>query len=175
MNSRDRPQTPRALVLMAVAAAVALTSSCADDSPTSTPTPATSNRQAGVAERGASVMPFDLERTTHRFTKTGDGGVQTVVADDPQDTAQITLIRQHLTAEVNRFRRGDFTDPARIHGNQMPGLEALRSHDGRISIDYASTPDGARATYTTSDAKLRQALYHWFDAQVSDHGQHATG
>ncbi|MEH0938594.1 hypothetical protein [Micromonospora psammae] len=119
-------------------------------------------------------MPFDLERTTHQFTKTDTGGVQTVVADDPQDTTQITLIQRHLTAEVDRFRRGDFTDPARIHGNQMPGLEALRAHGGRITIDYEPTPDGGRATYTTSDAQLRNALHHWFDAQVSDHGQHAT-
>jgi hypothetical protein len=154
------------------AAAAALSSGCADGSSTSTP--ATSGRQAEVAERGASVMPFDLERTTHRFTKTDTGGVQTVVADDPQDTAQITLIREHLTTEVDRFRRGDFTDPARIHGNEMPGLDALRAHGGRIAIDYETTPDGGRVTYTTGDTELRDALHHWFDAQVSDHGQHAT-
>lgn len=119
-------------------------------------------------------MPFDLERTTHQFTRTDTGGVQTVVADDPQDTTQITLIRQHLTAEVGRFRGGDFTDPARIHGNEMPGLEALRAHGGRITIDYETTPDGGRATYTTDVAELRIALHDWFDAQVGDHGQHAT-
>lgn len=120
-------------------------------------------------------MPFDLERTTHRFTKTDTGGVQTVVADDPRDTTQIALIQQHLTMEVERFRRGDFTDPARIHGSEMPGLAALRAHGGKITIEYGNTADGARATYTTDDAELRGALHHWFDAQVSDHGQHATG
>ncbi|SDN31572.1 hypothetical protein SAMN04488074_1464 [Lentzea albidocapillata subsp. violacea] len=119
-------------------------------------------------------MPFDLERTTHQFTKTDTGGVQTVIADDPQDTAQITLIQQHLTAEVDRFRRGDFTDPARIHGNEMPGLESLRAHGGRIAIEYENTRDGARATYTTADVELRNALHAWFDAQVGDHGPHAT-
>ncbi|MFI5484746.1 hypothetical protein [Micromonospora echinaurantiaca] len=158
------------------AAATVLSSGCADGAPPSTPTPTTvsSSRQADIAQKGASVMPFDLERTTHRFTKTDTGGVQTVVADDPQDAAQITLIRQHLTEEAERFRRGDFTDPGRIHGNEMPGLDALRAHGGRITIDYTTTPDGARVTYTTGDTKLRGALHHWFDAQVSDHGQHAT-
>jgi hypothetical protein len=170
VNRPDRPQARRALILAATAA---LSSGCAAE--TSTPTPVTSSRQAEVAERGASVMPFDLQRTTHRFAKTDSGGVQTVVADDPQDTAQIILIQQHLTAEVDRFRRGDFTDPARIHGDTMPGLQALRGHGGRITIDYRVTPDGARAAYTTSDAQLRDALHNWFDAQVSDHGQHATG
>lgn len=170
MNRRDRPQVHRTPFLVATVAAVALSSGCAAaPSP-----PAPSDRQAEVAERGASVMPFDLERTTHRFTKNDAGGVQTVVADDPRDTAQITLVQQHLTAEVDRFRRGDFTDPARIHGNEMPGLETLRVHSGRITIDYENTRDGARATYTTADAELRNALHAWFDAQVGDHGSHAT-
>ncbi len=172
MNRLDRPDIRRALLLIAGVTVAALSTGCANDS--ATPAAPTPSRQAEVAERGASVMPFDLERTTHKFTKTDTGGVQTVNADDPQDTAQITLIRQHLTAEVDRFRRGDFTDPARIHGNQMPGLEALRAHGGRITIEYETTPDGARVTYTTSDADLRNALHHWFDAQVSDHGRHAT-
>jgi hypothetical protein len=174
MNRPDRPRTRRALLLVAAAAAATLSSGCADGFATSRPTPTPSGRQAEVAERGASVMPFDLERTTHRFSKTDTGGVQTVVADDPQDTTQISLIGQHLSAEVDRFRRGDFTDPARIHGAEMPGLDALRSHGGRIAIDYQATPDGGRVTYTTGDAEFRNALHHWFDAQVSDHGQHAT-
>jgi hypothetical protein len=157
---------------VAAAVTTALSSGCANDP--STPSPATSSRQAEIAQRGASVMPFDLDRTTHQFTKTDAGGVQTVVADDPRDTTQITLVRQHLSEEVDRFRRGDFTDPGRIHGTQMPGLDALRAHGGRITIDYATTPDGARVTYTTADPELRDALHHWFDAQVSDHGSHAA-
>ena len=174
MNRPERPPSRRGRLLAATtAAALALISGCANDS--AAPTPVTSDRQAEVAERGASVMPFDLDRTTHQFTKTGTGGVQTVVADDPKDAIQVSLIQRHLSAEVDRFRRGDFSDPARIHGAQMPGLRALRAHGGRIAVDYATTPDGARASYTTTDAQLRDALHHWFDAQVSDHGHHATG
>ncbi|MEU7799906.1 hypothetical protein AB0B10_11590 [Micromonospora arborensis] len=161
-------------MLLTAVAVAALTGGCADDSTPSTTTTTTSSRQADVAERGASVMPFDLDRTTHRFTRTDTGGVQTVVADDPQDTTQITLVQQHLTAEVERFRRGDFSDPARIHGTGMPGLATLRAHGGQIIIEYEPIPNGARATYTTDDARLRDALHHWFDAQVSDHGPHAT-
>ncbi len=36
-----------------------------------------------VAKRGAKVMPFDLEQTTHVFTKTEKGGLQLVIAKDP--------------------------------------------------------------------------------------------
>ncbi|GIE97183.1 hypothetical protein [Paractinoplanes rishiriensis] len=131
----------------------------------------TGDRQAEVAERGRSVMPFDLDRTTHRFTKNPGGGEQTVVSGEP---GQIALIRQHLRQEAERFRAGDFADPAAIHGDAMPGLAALRASAGRITVTYADTPDGARITYATTDPALEQALHQWFDAQVSDHGRHAT-
>ena len=117
-------------------------------------------------------MPFDLERTTHRFTKTDTGGVQTVVADDPQDTAQLTLIRKHLAAEVNRFERGDFTDPARIHGMDMPGVAELSAGYRRITVTYTERPDGALLTYATDDPALVDAIHSWFDRQVMDHGDH---
>ena len=153
-------------------AAVALAAGCTN---AETPAPAASaDRQAQVAERGQSVMPFDLDRTTHHFTKTGSGGVQTVVADDPQDASQVGLVRQHLRQEADRFRRGDFTDPASIHGDQMPGLAALRGSPGKVTVEYAPTGDGARITYTSGDAAIVAALHAWFDAQVSDHGAHAT-
>ena len=32
-------------------------------------------RQAMIHQKGASVMPFNLNMTTHVFKKTGDGGV----------------------------------------------------------------------------------------------------
>jgi hypothetical protein len=130
-------------------------------------------RQAEVATKGRQVMPFDLDRTTHRFTKAATGGVQTVTADDSTDDQQITLIRQHLTEEVAAFGRGDFGDPATIHGGQMPGLDALQQGYQRITIRYAQQPTGAQITYTASEPNLVDALHAWFDAQVSDHGQHA--
>jgi hypothetical protein len=130
-------------------------------------------RRAEVAAKGRQVMPFDLERTTHRFTKTTTGGVQTVVADDPSDAGQVRLIRSHLEQETTRFSRGDFGDPAAIHGPQMPGLSELSNGYRRISTDYTDLADGARITYTSDDPKLVKALHAWFDAQVSDHGAHA--
>ncbi|MFC8666962.1 hypothetical protein [Streptomyces sp. NPDC057199] len=82
-------------------------------------------RQEAVAERGRSVMPFDLEETTHHFTPTDTGGVQDVVADQPDDEKQIALIRTHLKQEAKAFAQGDFGDPAQIHGDSMPRPAAL--------------------------------------------------
>jgi cytochrome c556 len=50
-----------------------------------------------VAVRGRHVMSFNLEQTTHVFTKTEKGGVQQVIVKDKANTAQITLIREHLS------------------------------------------------------------------------------
>ncbi|WP_182902197.1 aspartate carbamoyltransferase [Microbispora sp. H10830] len=134
---------------------------------------ASAERQAEVAAKGRTVMPFDLDRTTHRFSKTATGGVQTVTADDPSDVRQITLIRQHLAEEVTAFREGDFGDPAAIHGGHMPGLHELQEGHTRVDIRYAQMPAGAQITYITGEPSLVKALHAWFDAQVSDHGRHA--
>jgi hypothetical protein len=130
-------------------------------------------RQAAVATQGATVMPFDLDQTTHVFEQTVDGGLQTVTADDPQDGEQVRLVREHLSAEAERFAAGDFSDPSQIHGDMMPGLAELSAVGGAISIEYSDVPGGAAIRYSTEDAALVAALHQWFDAQVSDHGQHA--
>lgn len=133
------------------------------------------DRRAEVAARGALVMPFDLERTTHVFEPDGSGGVQTVVADDARDTEQIALVRRHLREEAERFARGDFGDPAAIHGHDMPGLAELERGHAAIDVSYADVERGARITYRTDDADLVDALHDWFAAQVDDHGAHAQG
>src|SRR4028119_144000 len=68
-------------------------------------------RQAEIAVRGAQVMPFDLDKTTHTFEQSADGGVQTVTATRADDQEQILLIREHLQKEATAFSRGDFSDP----------------------------------------------------------------
>ena len=135
--------------------------------------PAQSSRQAEVAARGAEVMPFDLEQTTHVFTPRDDGGLQQVVLREGADSGQIALIRAHLSEEADRFRTGDFDDPGQIHGHEMPGLAELREHEGRIDIRYSELPDGAQIEYITADKELIAAIHHWFQAQVMDHGSHA--
>jgi hypothetical protein len=135
----------------------------------------THNRHEEVAARGAEVMPFDLEKTVHVFEKLDNGGLQKVVVKDPSNKEQISLIQSHLKEESERFRRGDFSDPAKIHGQDMPGLAELKSGAGKIEIVYTSLPDGAQIRYTTKDPALLMAIHHWFDAQLSDHGRHASG
>lgn len=135
--------------------------------------PDSAERRAEVAARGATVMPFDLERTRHEFRPLAEGGVQTVVARDSADATQVHLVREHLRETAQRFRRGDFSDPAFIHGADMPGLAELRAGSDRLRIEYLSVPGGARIRYTSSDPTLVEAVHRWFQAQMSDHGAHA--
>jgi hypothetical protein len=130
-------------------------------------------RQEQVAERGAEVMPFDLDATTHRFVSLSNGLEQSVVADDPTDSRQVTLIREHLEAERHRFERGDYADPAHIHGDDMPGLATLQARAADIEITFTELPDGGRLLFSTNEPDLVEALHAWGSAQITDHGAHA--
>lgn len=128
-----------------------------------------------VAERGKHVMPFDLEKTTHVFSKTANGGIQQVIANDKSDSEQIQLIRDHLSKISEEFRQGDFSGPSHIHGEDMPGLAELMTADpDQIKIEYMTLPDGAQINYTTQSPQLISAIHQWFDAQLSDHARHAV-
>jgi hypothetical protein len=131
---------------------------------------ASADRQAEVARKGATVMPFDLNRTNHTFTDTETGGREVVTALDSTDTQQIDLIRGHLKGLVPKFSSGDFSDPAAIHGDAMPGLAELRAGYERISFIYEELSNGAALTYKSSDAVMVSVLHTWFAAQRGDHG-----
>lgn len=132
------------------------------------------SRQTEVARRGADVMPFSLAATTHVFTRTDDGGTQRVVARDSADVAQVRLVRQHLRQLETQFRKRDFSGPAHIHGNDMPGLARLRTaRPGELAIAYSEVKGGAVLSYRSANPELVAALHQWFDAQLSDHGADA--
>ena len=127
-------------------------------------------RQEEIARRGAQVMPFSLKRTLHVFTKTKSGGIQQVIVKDPSDTGQIELIREHLSKISKEFAHGDFSEPAKIHGKDMPGLAELeRAHPGQLRIAYKDIPKGGQIDYATDSPELVDALHRWFDAQLADH------
>ena len=128
-----------------------------------------------VAQRGKQVMPFDLNQTLHVFSKVENGGVQQVIAKDPENDRQIQLIREHLGKIASDFKQANYSDPEKIHGKDMPGLEALRSAEpGKITIKYREIPQGAEITYMTDSPDLVTAIHQWFDAQLRDHDRHAT-
>jgi hypothetical protein len=134
-----------------------------------------STRQQEVAQKGATVMPFDVHNSTHVFQKNATGGLQQVLAKDPKDEDLVAAIRMHLEMEAARFGTGDYSDPMKIHGMAMPGVQYL-SHvkPGQIAITYREVPAGATVDYVGKDASTVDAIHKWFDAQLADHGSDAT-
>jgi hypothetical protein len=128
-----------------------------------------------MAALAQQVMPFDLNRTTHTFTQTADGGVETIVANDTTDTRDIALIRSHLQTEAENFRHGNYSDPAKIHGMDMPGVNDLQQGAARVNVVYAELPNGAQITYTAKEPGLVSAIHAWFDRQTSDHSMPGMG
>jgi hypothetical protein len=135
---------------------------------------ASPSRQKEVAAKGAKIMPFDLEQTMHHFQPLENGGLQTVTVKDPSNSTQIALIQAHLKEEAEKFHRGDFSDPAKIHGENMPGLAALQTGAQHIDVQYTALPNGAQIQYSTMNPTLVIALHQWFAAQRADHGHHAV-
>lgn len=154
-----------AVVLVAVVVAVAPW----DDT-------AAGNRQAEVEARGASVMPFDQERTTHVFARSATGGTETVQVRPGSAPGQVGLIRAHLGHEQMLFASGDFSDPMAIHGHAMPGVAALgrAAGGGTLVVTYVTVPGGARLVYRSDDPVVVDAVHAWFGAQLRDHGANAT-
>jgi len=130
-------------------------------------------RQEHVHHMAHSVMPFDVSKTTHIFKMTESGGVQQVVAKDPKDSEQIALIRQHLQHEAKIFRAGNYSDPAKLHGADMPGLKELQDGAGQIKVTYTDLPSGGQISFETTDLRLLTAVHRWFGAQLSEHGADA--
>lgn len=129
-------------------------------------------RQQVIRERSTHVMPFSMDATMHQFEQTKDGGLMVVTVHDG-DARQVALVRAHLQKEAAAFARGNYADPAYIHGKNMPGLASLSAGAKRISVRYVALRDGATITFRTADAALIAALHRWFAAQVSDHGHDA--
>ena len=130
-------------------------------------------QQEHVHSMSHSVMPFDMAKTVHIFKMTESRGVQRVIVKDRSYADQVMLIQQHLREEAGRFQHGDYSDPATLHGANMPGLKELQLGAQRVKVSYADLPDGAVITFETTDPHLLTAIHRWFGAQLSEHGADA--
>lgn len=131
-------------------------------------------KQEHIHRMGQSVMPFDLAKTAHIFRMTDFGGVEQVIVKDVSEKDQVVLIQQHLKHEAEAFQRGDYWDPASLHGENMPGLGDLQAGASQIKVAYSALPTGAEINFKTADLQLLTAIHRWIGAQLSEHGADAT-
>jgi hypothetical protein len=129
--------------------------------------------QEHVHAASHGVMPFDMSKTVHIFKMTDQGGVESVITKDPSEAGQVAMIRRHLQHEAMEFQRGNYSDPAILHGSDMPGLSELRTGASQITVTYSEVANGAAITFGTRDIGLITAIHRWFGAQLSEHGADA--
>ncbi len=129
--------------------------------------------QQHVHDASHGVMPFDMSKTEHIFKMTTVGGEQRVVARAPVAGEQVAMIRQHLAHEAAGFAKGDFGDPARLHGASMPGLSELAAEPKSIKVSYRDVANGGQITFEGANLRMVTAIHRWFGAQLSEHGADA--
>jgi len=111
---------------------------------------------------GAPAAPFNRHNSTQVFQKNQSGGIQQVVAKDPNDKALVAAIRSYLEAEAERFGKGDYSGP-------LKGVRYLKAvKPGRVSIIYRDVSAGAAIDYVGADAAAVDAIHKWFDVEISD-------
>jgi hypothetical protein len=125
--------------------------------------------QSSLDERGAHVMGFDQQKTTHHFYLYPDGGAIDVAANDPNDDVNIKAARAHLPHIAKMFGEGDFQAPALVHATNVPGTADLARLKDRLSYHYEETPRGGRVNIVTADPDALAALHRFLRFQIADH------
>jgi hypothetical protein len=123
-----------------------------------------------LQQRGAQPlgMGVDQERSTHRFDVLPEGGRIEYVYDS-DDAEQVGRIREHLQDIARAFAAGDFSTPAFVHMQQVPGTGTMAAKRDVIAYEYRPLARGGEIVITTTDAEALQAIREFMDFQRSDH------
>ncbi|HEY6375756.1 MAG TPA: hypothetical protein VIX90_09570 [Edaphobacter sp.] len=124
---------------------------------------------ADMRTRGAHVMGFSQETTTHHFVLTFDGGVIDVRANDVKDTKSRDEIRMHFQHISRMFTDGDFKDPMLVHATNVPGIVAMKQQKDALHWDVVETTRGAKIVITADNKPALDALHAFLKFQIEDH------
>ena len=124
---------------------------------------------AQMNHRGAQVMGFDQEKTTHHFLLFDDGGAIDVSVKDATDAKNRDAIRSHLPHIAVKFAQGDFEAPLLVHATQVPGTGAMAGLKAKITWTYVETPAGGRVDILTTDPAALKAVHEFLRFQIADH------
>ena len=121
-----------------------------------------------LQERGAVAMGVNQYTSTHRFDALADGG-RIELQRDENDTRDVATIRAHLKEIRAAFERGDFTTPAFVHAEEVPGTRVMAARREHIKYTYADLPQGGEVRITTSDPEALRAIHAFVAYQRKDH------
>ena len=126
--------------------------------------------------RGQDVMGVDQFTSVHRFDALADGG-RIELQRDRDDSLGTATIRLHLRSIARAFAAGDFTAPARVHLETVPGVPVMRERRAAIRYDVSDLPRGAELRIRSADAVAIEAIHRVLAYQRREHrteaGPHA--
>ncbi|HXM66528.1 MAG TPA: hypothetical protein VN911_07340 [Candidatus Acidoferrum sp.] len=114
-------------------------------------------------------MGFSHENTTHHFVLTADGGLIEVRANTVKDAATLDQIRSHFQHIARMFAEGNFNAPMLVHGQNVPGPEAMSRMKSDLHWKLEDIPRGARIVITADNTEAADAVYEFLRFQISDH------
>lgn len=126
------------------------------------------SRHDQINHRGDHAMGFSHTKTTHHFRLTSEGGVIEVTANDKDDAASRDQIRRHLKHIAVKFSEGDFSAPMFIHGEDPPGVEAMKQLKIEIKYQYEEIDRGAKVRISTDKAEVVIAIHEFLRFQIKD-------
>ena len=123
---------------------------------------------AALQARGHRAMGVDQYTSTHLFDALPDGGRIELQrdADDPDGIAEI---RRHLQEIVRAFASGDFSTPAFVHAEPVPGSAVMAAKRDVIRYSYRDLPRGGEVSIVTSDPEALAAIREFMAFQRQDH------
>lgn len=123
---------------------------------------------AAMQMRGEKAMGVDQYTSTHKFDALPDGG-RIELQRDVDDTAGVSQIRAHLNEIATAFKSGDFSTPAFVHMQQVPGTRVMAAKRGVISYTYRDLPRGGELRIVTKDPEALEAIREFMAFQRQDH------
>ena len=114
-------------------------------------------------------MGFDQDKTTHHFKLLPDGGAIEITANDPADAASREAIRQHVAKIAVMFGQGNFNLPMLVHGQEPPGVDAMKRLKSSISYAPENLPNGGRLQITTANSEAINAVHEVLRFQIQEH------
>ncbi len=123
---------------------------------------------ADMQARGQQAMGVSQYTSTHVFDEFPDGG-RIELQRDVDDNAGVAQIRQHLQEIVRAFDAGEFSTPAFVHMQRVPGTSVMATKRDASTYTYRELPRGGEVRIVTQDAQALQAIHEFMFFQRQSH------
>lgn len=128
---------------------------------------------SALQERGKVAMGVDQYTSMHRFDDLPDGG-RIELQRDSEDPDGVHTVREHLRGIAAAFAAGDFSTPAFVHMQDVPGTRLMAERRTSIRYTFNELPRGGEVRITTTDPAALKAIHEFLALQRQDHRAHGT-